>query len=210
MIYLLVVGHEYVDKNKLDAKMKELIKAKDRQIFRSEEEIKEFLAKVKAEAEAYAPRCKPIELYAEFDRWDSKKDWVVRGGMGLSAEFYAFDGLRQAQPDSGAAQPYSKEKERVDGGLKVTDNLIIRVIEPWEMNDDETVVIQVRILFRFYGEEAEVFLDTETIDVDDYPKLIQTETVSDLADSFNDQLEDEWEAIKELVIENLCGYQAEI
>lgn len=86
----MVVGHEYADKNKLDWELKDSFKMNDRRIFATEDDIKAWVADVKKVAHSHHPRCKEIPVYAELD-WEHKKDLIVRGGMGLSVDFFAFE-----------------------------------------------------------------------------------------------------------------------
>lgn len=76
----------------------------------------------------------------------------------------------------------------------------------WEDNKLKAVVL----FFSFFGEIGEVFIATDNID-SEYPNYSMTEISSELADSFNTQLDDEgnWHKIVPKVKEFIKKWEEE-
>jgi hypothetical protein len=93
MEFLMVVGHEHADKNKLDKELKHFFRLNDRRIFSTEDDVKAFVADVKKVAHSNHLKCKEMPVYV--DNWRHKKDLIVRGSMGLHVDLFAFEKAEQ-------------------------------------------------------------------------------------------------------------------
>ncbi|MCP9763825.1 hypothetical protein [Lacihabitans soyangensis] len=185
--YLMVCGHELVDKNKLDAALKEWFKKEDRRVFESEDEIKRFVAETKAVCQLENPRCKEIPIYAEWD-YEHKKDLIVRGGMGLSVDFFAFE-------DKTA----STHKKNQETALKViTENFMIHRVEELEIMDNEVGVPeleQIEVKYRFFGKIGEAQYVATKLDEGLSEAFISLTMDNELMESLEDQIEEHEEGI---------------
>lgn len=87
MKYLIVCGHSYADKNKLQTELKRVFRVCDRDIWDSEADVQQFVKDVAEKASALFPRCKPISLRL----YKTENDLRISGGLGMEVTFYAFD-----------------------------------------------------------------------------------------------------------------------
>lgn len=185
--YLMVCGHELVDKNKLDAALKEWFKKEDRRVFDSEEEIKRFVAETKAVCQLENPRCKEIGLYVELG-WHHKKDLIVRGGMGLSVDFYAFE-----------IEDGSIQKNHKDKALEViTENFLIHSVE--ELDAEESsgggpYLTRIEVKYRFFGKIGEAQYVATKLDMGLADAFVSLTMDNELMESLEDQIEEHEESI---------------
>ena len=185
--YLMVCGHELVDKNKLDAALKEWFRKEDRRVFESEDEIKRFVAETKAVCELENPRCKEIEVYVKI-RTQNKKDLIVRGGMGLNVDFFAFE-----------IEDGSIQKKHQDKALEViTENFLIHSVE--ELDAEETsegvpYLTRIEVKYRFFGKIGEAQYVATKLDMGLAEAFVSLTMDNELIESLEDQIEEHQEAI---------------
>jgi hypothetical protein len=178
--YLMVCGHELVDKNKLDAALKAWFRKEDRRVFESEDEIKRFVAETKAVCELENPRCKEIEVYVEI-RTQNKKDLIVRGGMGLNVDFFAFE-----------IEDRSIQKKHQYKALEViTENFLIHSVEVYQLYEDEAgqFLSLISVKYRFFGKLCEGIYNARTLKMGLDYSIIELTSDSDIHDSLKSQIE---------------------
>lgn len=184
--YLMVCGHELVDKNKLDAALKERFKKEDRRVFESEDEIKRFVAETKTVCQLENPRCKEIEVYVKL-RTQNKKDLIVRGGVGLNVDFFAFETCTQI------------ERNFADKALEVfTDNFMIHSVEELDAEEDADGVSQltrITVKYRFFGKIGEAQYRAGNLNVSLDDAFISLTMDNELMESLEDQIEEHEEGI---------------
>lgn len=187
----MVCGHELVDKNKLDGALKEWFRKEDRRVFDSEDEIKRFVAETKAVCELENPRCKEIEVYIN-RRSQSKKDLIVRGGMGLTVDFFAFETWTQM------------EMNFVDNALEVfTDNFMIHsvgaIVESDEDNDILPHLTQIEVKYRFFGKIGLAQYEPNKLDMGLAEAFVSLTMDNELMESLEDQIQEHEERILEFL-----------
>lgn len=186
--YLMVCGHELADKNKLDAALKEWFKKEDRRVFESEDEIKRFVAETKAVCELEHPRCKEIEVYVK-NRATNKMDLIVRGGMSLHVDFFAFENWTQTERNIAAENA---------GGLILTENFMIHRVEEYDAEEDENGVPYLTVIYvqyRFFGKIGEAKYDARSLNLGLGESILEIESDSDIHDSLNAQIEEHKDGI---------------
>ena len=186
----MVVGHEYADKNKLDAELKDWFKLNDRRIFSTEAAIKACVADIKQVAHSHHPRCKEMPVYVELD-WHHKKDLIVRGEMGLKVDFFAFE-----------IPTASNSKKHQEKALEViTDNLLIHSVEANQIEEDEAgeFLSLISVKYRFFGKLCEGIYNARTLKMGLDYSIIELTSDSDDHDSLKSQIEDNEEMIMEFL-----------
>ncbi|MGR3809566.1 hypothetical protein [Jiulongibacter sp. NS-SX5] len=116
MKYVLILGHNLTDKNKLQTEIKYLFEKNERKVFETERACKALVNHISIVAHEKHPRCKPITL--ELWKPGSRNDLHLCRGLGLDVRFYELAERNESvstKPDTCAEEEYFIRTEGYSG-----------------------------------------------------------------------------------------------